>query len=497
MKTEVPGVDWLLDCEPRPAQIEALARSYTGYKYRDHKDAPILRSPLPHRDHPARGWAMFMEMRIGKTPTLLNEFLLFKRDHGVKKAVIFTPNKYKNTWVTEAQRFGIDVPCMVFESADRKKIARWVEEQSEFMLFVHYEAVLSDDTMKILDDVVDRYTYVGADESAFIKRHDSRYTKALLHLATDAGVLRPMSGKPSPQGPHDLFAQLRFARYLGGMNYYAFRATYCKMGGFKNKQVKGIKNEAMLNELLDNSSFRALRRDWGTKIDSDYESAKIEMTDEQKAAYQSMETEFMVWLNSGDVVTVEQVITKHMKLQQISSGFIIDEFGKVNWILPFEKTPKFIDLKDRLDNYVTGKMIIVAHYTATIEALLENLTPYQPAVIMGNLGMSRHKRNTDEEKNRFNNDPKCRVIIGQSKAIKYGHTLMAQRNDPCSTTAFFENSYSLDDRAQVEERNQGEGQLSAIHMIDYYSSRVEKLIVSALQRKEEVAAKVMGYYKGD
>ena len=205
----------------------------------------------------------------------------------------------------------------------------------------------------------------------------------------------------------------------------------------------------------------------------------------------------MVWLDSGDVVTVDQVISKHMKLQQISSGFIIDEFGQPNWLLPFEKTPKFIDLQDRVENYLTGKIIVIAHYTETINALMKAFSEYQPALIMGNRGMKLHGRDVENEKNRFNNDPKCRMIVGQSKAIKYGHTLMAQPGDPCSTTAFFENSYSLDDRAQCEERNQGEGQVSAIHMLDYYSSMVEQTIIAALQRKEDIAIKIMDYYKKD
>ena len=86
-------------------------------------------------------------------------------------------------------------------------------------------------------------------------------------------------------------------------------------------------------------------------------------------------------------------------------------------------------------------------------------------------------------------------MLGQSKAIKYGHTLMGLPNDPCLTTIYFENSYSLDDRAQSEERNQGEGQQGAIHVVDYVSSPIEERVIAALQRKEDVAAAIMGYYK--
>ena len=67
--------------------------------------------------------------------------------------------------------------------------------------------------------------------------------------------------------------------------------------------------------------------------------------------------------------------------------------------------------------------------------------------------------------------------------------------DRCETTIFFENTYSLDDRAQVEQRNQGEGQQSAINIVDYISSPVEKDVITALIRKESISAVILGYYK--
>ena len=59
MKTEIEGVDWLLDCEPRPAQLEAIARSYTGKAYRVEKNAPLGPpiGTLQHAGKPAKGFA--------------------------------------------------------------------------------------------------------------------------------------------------------------------------------------------------------------------------------------------------------------------------------------------------------------------------------------------------------------------------------------------------------------------------------------------------------
>jgi len=163
--------------------------------------------------------------------------------------------------------------------------------------------------------------------------------------------------------------------------------------------------------------------------------------------------------------------------------------------VPMNKVPKFVELKDRLDNYIRNKCIIIAHFNSTINALVEVLQPYNPAVIRGSVHMKKDGRQVDEEKRRFNEDSDCRVLIGQSQAIKYGHTLRGSQDDPCLDTIYFENSYSLDDRAQSEQRNQGEGQLAAINIQDLCSSKVEQKVITALQRKEQIASVIMGYYK--
>jgi hypothetical protein len=496
MKTEHPGVDWLLNCEPRPAQVEALARSYTGWAYRDRADQDPTPERLDHVGGPARGWGHMMQMRVGKTPTLLNEFLLFRRDHRMKRAFIFAPNKYKNTWALEAQKFGVDEELFVFESSRRKDFERFIRENDRGMVFVNYEATVQDANRKLFAQWINSDTLVGADESIFLKNRESTTFKVAHELSKQAGVTRPMSGKPTTQGVHDLYSQLRFARHIEGWNYYQFRGKFAIMGGFKGKKVTGVKNTEQLHALTRQCYFFAKRGDWATAIDSDYEKTPLAMTEEQAKAYQDMEDEFMVWLENGEIVSTEMVLTKHMKLQQISSGFIIDEFKNVHELVPFEKTPKFMDLLDRLENYTTGKVIIATNFVHTADMLVKHLAQFNPAQIRGSIHMKKAGLDVDEEKHRFNNDSRCRILIGQTKATKYGHTLMGIPEDPCETTIFFENSYSLDDRAQLEERNQGEGQKCAINIVDYISSPVEGNIIEALIRKESVSAVILGYYKG-
>lgn len=500
MKTEIPGVNWYLDCEPRPVQLEAMSRAYTGNAWRLGKDDPLPAQPLFNLDRhrPAIGFPYFMEMRLGKTPTALNEFIAFSKDHGFTKMLVFSPSKYKWAWGMEAKRFGFDLfdmPVHVYESSDRgRREAQQFIKGGRGLLVVNYEALIQLSNMKVLASWVDDRTYVAGDESVLMKNRNTLFFMRGSELAKDAAITRPLTGKPVVQSPEDLYAQLRFARKLEGVNFYQFRGTYCELGGFKGKKVTGIKNEERLRTNLNRWGFVAQRRDWGTWYEPDFMTQSIDFEGEQQRLYKQMEEEFVVWLEAaGESVSVDQVITKRMKMQQIASGFIYDENKKVHWLVPPDKNPKLLALKDDLENRISTKVIIIAVHKPVLQLLMKELAEYQPAIIAG-AGQGDNDRDTETEKRRFNNDPACRVMLGQERAIKYGHTLMGTPDDPCEFMAYFENSYSLDDRAQSIERPQGEGQANALTVIDYCTPGVETEVIGALQRKEEVSHAILRYY---
>ena len=93
----------------------------------------------------------------------------------------------------------------------------------------------------------------------------------------------------------------------------------------------------------------------------------------------------------------------------------------------------------------------------------------------------------EEQKALFNTDPRCRIILLQAEASKYGHTLLGgpAEEDKCRTMVFFENSYSADTRDQVEDRIHRRGQTGEyVLYIDLSGSDLDRRIVKALQRKD-------------
>lgn len=494
--------DWLLRGEPRPVQLEALRRSYIGVALLENQDDDntkprrLYDSEGAPRRGPRRGWAHFLEQRLGKTPALLNEYALLRRDHNIEWAIVISPNSFKPEWVAEADRWGVDVPFHEFRSDDRRAAERFLVNNRRFGggLVINYQALLSEGTRKLIASILGPKTLLVSDESINIKNHSASTSKYAIQIAKECGTRRVLTGKPVTQGPHDLWSQFRFIGDLSGLNYYAFRNTFCKMGGFEGRQVKGAKNEERLQEIMAACAFSARRIDWMKTPGRDYAPRRLEMIPEQKVHYKRMEDDFITDLQGTDVViSADQVVTKILKLQQISSGFMIDELGQPHDIMPPSKNPMITELQDMLHNEISGKTIIFAHYTHTIDMLMEALAEFNPALIAGNGQMKRYGRDIQIEKSRFNSDPACRIIIGQEKAIKYGHTLVGTPDDPALTEIFAENSYSLDDRSQCEERSQGATQVGTITIWDFIPSPILKAAILSLQRKEDVSASVMGY----
>jgi hypothetical protein len=489
-RIEVP---WLLDCEPRLVQKEALSRSWLGINQQEGFDQPLKReSARPGHKGPALGWGHFLQMRLGKTPLCLNEFLLFERDYFFRNMIVFSPNEYKYDWVAEAKHFGVPFPFMAYESDRAFDAAHFCKKTEKYGLVVNYEALKTDNCKALLHLIIGKHTYVVADESIKVKNRESQATKAAMELIKRAGVTRASTGKPIVQGPQDVYSQLRFCRGLEGMNFFQFRHHVCKMGGFMGRQYKGVSNVELLKEYMDTCSWYTKRSQWGHVQEVDYMLYKLSITPKQKHHYDEMNREFMTTLGD-DTVTADIIISKIMKMQQISSGFMMGENGTAIPILPPGEIPKMIKLKELLEDEIDSKVVVVYHYAYSGDALLKELEKYNPAVIRGSIWMKKNMKDVITEKYKFNNNPTCRVIVCQSTAAKYGHTLIGQPLDRCEYTIFYENNYNLDDRAQVEQRNQAVDQDWSCSIIDMIGTATEEKIVRALQRKEDLSRTVLEY----
>lgn len=435
------------------------------------------------------GFAYWMEMGLGKTFTALTEFEFLVHEGKATRMVVICPNSFKGGWVAEIEKQNIPVDPWVYESgANNEPFLKKIFTKPP-VLIINYEAIRSESTQDYIKAFIfKRKAMIVFDESIQLKNNKAAQTKAALLLAKEFKYARILSGKPMTQGPHDLWGQMRAIGELNQYNFYAFRGMFCRMGGYLNKKVLGAQNEHILASLIDPHVFRATKEEWTDLPPKTWTTRDVQMGDKQRHQYRTMEKDFVTWLSEEEVVTVDMAITKHIKLAQIQFGFLIDEEGKINELVEPSANPRINAIKDMLENEVTGKAVVVYHHRYAGQVLFSQLHEYDPAMIKGGM----EDAEISGARYHFNEDASCRVILIQTTAGRYGHTLIGSDNGGrCNTMIFAENTWSLDTRSQLEDRIHRIGQVGTCLYVDMVGSSLDRRIVQALQMKQSVFDAVM------
>ncbi|RPJ29589.1 MAG: DEAD/DEAH box helicase [Chloroflexi bacterium] len=422
-----------------------------------------------------RRYGYFLEMGLGKTLLALHEFEGLLNDGDVDIMMIFCPNSLISTWKSEIEKHGYKFNILTKPDSHRQ-----VERGS--VILYNYESIIASPGKQIANILTIHRAYAVFDESVQIKNHKAARWKLIekwQHMLTYARLL---SGRPTVQSPMDLWTQLTMLRGAVSKSPYAFRNTYCRMGGWMNKQVIGTMNPDQLTKIVNEVAFVATKKQWTDLPEKLYTDRTYEMTMLQKHAYDKMFRDMIVEIQSRPI-SVQQAVHKYSKLQQVGSGFMFDETGEAVPIMNFDGVPKLKVLEEILEE-TDGKVIVFAHYRPSVEALSKH---FKCPTIRG--GMKEEEiKNVIEE---FNNGDH-QVFVGQLAAAKYGLTLLGHPGMPCHTTVYFENSYSLDARIQSEDRNHRHGQKNSVLYIDLMGTAVERKIVRALQHKDDISRLVMG-----
>ncbi len=438
------------------------------------------------RDKRGVGW--FMEQGLGKTLTALAEYSWYSELGQADRMIVVCPNTFKKGWTDEIEKHGFQFTEHIFQSVHKDKAGRFVNtlHNRPPVFIVNYEAIRRPNVIRALCAWAQRgKTYLAVDESIQIKGHRAEQTKAIHKLAPLCAFRRILTGRPQTQGPQDLWGQLRTIGLLPTTNFYAFRNHFCIMGGYMMKEVVGVRFPEELAQLMAPYVFQAKKKDWLPELPrKDPTIRDYKMSGEQHAQYKSMEDEFLLWVDN-DYVTVEVAIAKYEKLAQIQTGFIYDETGDAHELVKPSENPRLNLLKQLLEEEVEGKACVVYRHRPVYDLLLQALAEYKPAWIKGQMKPD----DVEAQKLLFNTDPRCRIILLQAEASKYGHTLLGGPNeeDLCRTMIFFENSYSADTRDQVEDRIHRRGQTGEkVSYIDLSGSDLDRRIVKALQRKDKL-----------
>jgi SNF2 family DNA or RNA helicase len=131
-----------------------------------------------------------------------------------------------------------------------------------------------------------------------------------MKIAAGFAFRRLLTGSPVTKSPLDLYGQTEFLRpgLLGFDSFYAFQGRYAvlnkrTMGAKSFQQIVGYKNLEELTWRVDQFSFRVLKKDCLDLPEKTYTARYVTLTAEQRAMYESIQSQAMHLFENGQMVT--------------------------------------------------------------------------------------------------------------------------------------------------------------------------------------------------
>ena len=469
-------------------------------------DYKFLTKPYKHQEDAFNAsaecstYALLMDMGTGKTKVALDTAAYLYEEKEIDFVLIVAPKTVIANWVPEIHKHLPDrFPNKILlwkpslTKAMRKSLNTLFQDGDGLKcLLMNVEAFSTRKGVEVASLFVKKFNvFMVVDESTTIKNRKAKRTKALCDLGRGARYRRILTGSPVTKSPLDLFSQLNFLDpdILGFNSYYAFQGRYAivqrrTLGSHSFNHIVGFRRLDELTAKLEQHSFRVRKEDCLDLPDKVYVKRDIELTKEQKKAYDQMTHLALAHLDSGELSTTKNVLTQIMRLQQICCGHLTDDEGVVHE-LPSKRLDMLLDLCEEIQ----GKAIIWATWTMDIRSIADALRDRYSVQAVAKL----HGETPDSERQEIvetfqDRQSDLRFLVGHPKTGGYGLTLTA-----ANTVIYYSNSYDLELRLQSEDRAHRIGQTSKVTYIDLISpSTVDEKIVRALRSKINIADQILG-----
>jgi SNF2 family DNA or RNA helicase len=443
--------------------------------------------------------ALFADMGTGKSYMLINNIAMLYDKGGINAALIVAPKGvYRNWTSTEIPKHMPDhilYRLAVWTPSPRKAEKESLDNMFAItedlkILVMNIEALSTKKGTSFAQRFLNAHTAMMAiDESTTIKNHSALRSKNAVTVGTKAKFRRILTGSPVTRSPMDLFQQCAFLSYgcLNQASFYGFQNRYAvvierRLASHSFKQVVGYQRLDELSSKLNAFSFRIRKDECLDLPEKIYVKREVDLTDEQRRAYNQMRAMALAQFKEGMTTTVN-ALTQIMRLHQIVCGHIKLDDGTVKE-LPNLRIQEMLDTVEESE----GKVIIWATYRHDIETIRLTLQK-----IYGMNSVASYYGDTaDDDRQeiiaRFQ-DPnsELRFFVGNPRTGGYGITLTEAK-----LVIYYSNSFDLEVRLQSEDRAHRIGQKNNVTYVDLMCpGTVDEKVVQALRDKIDIAGRVL------
>lgn len=437
-----------------------------------------------------KGFGFLFEMGCGKTLTAIATMGAAYQMGAIKKVLIIAPTSVCSVWPKEFDEyadFKYNVAVLLGDKQKRLATLRSLEAfpfKALRVAVINYESTWREGLFEALQEWAP--DMVIADESQRIKEPSAKQSKALHRLGDIAKYKLILSGTPIQNNAIDLFSQYRFLDpTVFGTNFYAFRSRYAIMGGFDRRQIVGYKDLDKLIQKEHSIAYRVTKEEALDLPEQTFLTQYIPLDGAAKYLYDRIKRDSFAELESGGQITAPTVLTKLLRLQQFTGGFIqADDSARPELVFK----GKIDALGDILDDYVIyagKKLVIFCRFRPEIDLISDTLKKrrIKYAAIYGDIKIEDRGPIVAD----FQQNPETKVFLAQIDTAGLGITLTA-----ADTCVYYSENFNYAAYSQSLARIHRIGQRNActyIHLV--VEKSIDETILKALARKEDLAKTVV------
>lgn len=271
-----------------------------------------------------RGAMLAMAMGTGKTKVAVD--VVQYRRH--KRILVLCPLSVVPVWPAEFEKHApaylravaLDSGSVEKKTSEmRGALALAKARQQPIAIVVNYESSWREPFASAA--MAAGFDIVILDESHRIKAPGGKSSRYVFRLSKVVPWKLALTGTPMPHSFLDIYAQYRsIDPTVFGTNFNAFKHQYGIWGGFNGYELKGVANKEELNRRIYSIAFRVAKDvlDLPPEL---HVTRTCALGSAGQKHYQDLEKLFITEVKDGTVI-VYNALTKLLRLQQITSGYV-------------------------------------------------------------------------------------------------------------------------------------------------------------------------------
>ena len=462
-----------------------------------NRNEPTGTTPWPHQQAALefiknkKGAMLAMEMGTGKSYTAIEHI----RDTGSKRTLIIAPlSVVDHVWADQIKKHGErKLDCVVLgrehkSTANKIKAAEIAlartRRDDAIAVIVNYETTLRKEFRNWAQNR--RWDMLILDESHRVKSPSGVTAKWIAELALAVPYRLALTGTPMPHSPIDIFAQYRILdRRVFGASFHKFRDRYAVMSPVYTAPGGKVKDVIVEHKNLDELAAKFHQIAYEVRSDDVLELPpvnrlhyRVQLGDKARKLYDQLDGELrqqtIALQQNGESIHTPNALTKLLRLQQITSGFIPSD----------SDTPETVDdakinaVQDIFDSIPKDEPVVV------FARFLHDLKLVRDAAEKGGrkawqlTGATKQLSEWNEEGG---------VLTAQIQAGGIGVDLTKARY-----CVYYSLGYSLGEYLQSQARLHRPGQERTVHQIHLIAAKtVDEKVMNSLEKKEDVIEAVL------